>query len=1153
MNKSEELLERIKNLPADKQAKLFQQLDKDESQKIPRVTNSQFPARASYAQEGLWNVYEIEGQNDKYNMPSAYQLKNELDQRALERSFEYVVGRHESLRTSFAKEDGELFQTIHGTDSFSLNVYDLQDLSEEEQTKQTYDLIESVGAYHFDLESEPLFLASLVRLANDYHVLLICAHHIVFDGYSKAILLRELRACYEHYTRTGEIGEPTLSELPIQYSDFARWESEQEYLDQQVDYWARKLKDAPHLLNVGDKKRVNERESDGFSVPISLPSELANKVKTLGRNAGCSPFMTMLSTFAIALSRYSQQTEVLIGTPIESRRQQELSGMIGYFLNTTVMDIHIDETLNFADILQRVKDSCTEAYSKQEAPFNRVVEAVNPVRSLNVSPLFQAMFVFQVVGANELSLPGLEITQIDNEKVDIRDLDKAYSAVSQELSEDQFVEFKSHTKFDLYLTFIEEEDGSLGGWFTYNKNVMSQDYVRNFLINYVNFIESVVQQPKLALHRVLAMTQQDQVQFELLNNETELTPSIESTIHLEFERQARKVPDVDALIYNDERLTFSQVNQKANKLANYLRASGVLQGDVVGVAMSRCLESVIAPLAVLKAGGVYLSLDPKLPVSRLDSYLQSANVEMVICVSPDSQFSENSIHKENMIFLDELSNELEAYSSCDLELSTTFKQEAYLLYTSGSTGLPKGVIASHEATLNRLSWMWDEYPYSDDEVLCHKTTCSFVDAIAEVWGGLLRGRPLVIVSDEQAFDLYEFVNALKDHRVTRLTLVPSLLLSMLDHYPELGDSLPDLKFVVCSGEALREDLVRRFYEAFDGASLLNLYGSTEVAADATHYLVSADAEPGCSIPIGKPIKNCQTYVLDRYLNPCPVGVAGELYVGGTVVAMSYYGDPRLTAEKFVPNPFSSSGERLFRTNDQARLRRSGELDYLGRKDNQVKLRGFRIHLDEIQNQLNQHEAIKSSVVVLSEVGANGSESDGADDAVLVAYVIQEEVVDQPLTVDITRLYLRENLPDYMVPKHIEFILEFPLLENGKVDRKNLPTPDFSTLSAVAYVEPESDIEKQLAELWQRLLNVPRAGINDNFFDLGGHSIVAARVATEIRKIFDLDIQIQDIFNFLTIAELARYIDSLMLAQSLTNTVSGSTSSQDSSSEEVFEF
>jgi len=1130
MNKSEELLERIKHLPADKQAKLFRQLDKGQSQKIPSVTNSRLPARASYAQEGLWNVYEIEGKNDKYNMPSAYQLKNNLDQRALEKSFEYVVRRHESLRTSFTKEDGKLLQTVHSPDSFSLSVYDLSDLSEEEQTKQTYDLIESAGAYYFDLESEPLFLASLIRLANDYHVLLICAHHIVFDGYSKAILLNELRACYEHYTEKGELTEPMLPELPIQFSDFARWESEQEYLDQQVDYWAHKLKDAPHLLNFGDKKRVNERESDGFSVPISLPSELATKVKQLGRNAGCSPFMTMLSTFAIALSRYSQQNEVLIGTPIESRRQKELSGLIGYFLNTTVMDIHVDETLNFIEVLQLVKDSCTEAYSKQEAPFNRVVEAVNPVRSLNVSPLFQAMFVFQVAGANEFSLPGIEITQIDNEKIDIRDLDKVYSAVSQEFSEDQFVEFKSHTKFDLYLTFIEEPDGSFEGWFTYNKNAMSQDYVRNFLINYVNFIESVVQQSDIPLHRVSAMTQEDQMQFERLNSEAELTPLTENTIHHEFERQARKTPDACALIYNDEQMTFSQVNQKANQLANYLRTSGVLQGDIVAVAMSRCMESVIAPLAVLKAGGVYLSLDPKLPVSRLDKYLQSANVKTVTCVSPDLEFSENSIHKENMIL-----------------------QEAYLLYTSGSTGLPKGVIASHEATLNRLSWMWDEYPYSDSDVLCHKTTCSFVDAIAEVWGGLLRGRPLVIVSDEQAFDLYELVNALKDHRVTRLTLVPSLLLSMLDHYPELGDSLPDLKLVVCSGEALREDLVRRFYEAFDGASLLNLYGSTEVAADATHYLVSTDATPGCSIPIGRPIKNCQTHVLDRYMNSCPVGVAGELYVGGTVVAMSYYCDPRLTAEKFVPNPFSSSGERMFRTNDQARLRRSGELDYLGRKDNQVKLRGFRIHLDEIQNQLNQHDSIKSSVVVLSEVGVSGSESDGADNGVLIAYVIQEEVVDQPLTVDMARLYLRENLPDYMVPKHIEFIPEFPLLENGKVDRKNLPVPDFSKLSAAAYVEPQSDIEKQLAEVWQRLLNVPRAGINDNFFDLGGHSIVAARVSTEVRKMFDLDIQVQDIFNFLTIAELARYIDSLMLAQSLTNTVSGSTSSKDSSSEEVFEF
>jgi amino acid adenylation domain-containing protein len=1147
MDKREELLERIKHLPADKQAKLFKQLDSGDAQKIVPVADSPNLAPASYSQEGLWNVYEIEGKNDKYNMPSAYQLRNTLRVDFLTKSIKYVVARHDSLRTSFVKRDGELYQTVDPAGSFEVSFVDLQGLSEKEQKDKTYSLIENVGGHVFDLETGPLFLVSLIRIAEDYHVLVICAHHIVFDGYSKGVLLKEIRDCYEQLCN-GEGGSTQLSlpELPIQFSDFAHWEKRQDYLDEQVDFWANKLKDAPHLLSIGDKERANKQTSNGFSVPISLPVDLAAQLKSLGRKAGCSPYMTMLATFSIALSRYADQNEVLIGTPIENRRQQELSGLIGYFLNTTVMDIVVDEKLNFVDFLKTVKNTCTEAYSKQEAPFNLVVEAVNPVRSLTVSPLFQAMFVFQVAGASKFSLPGLEIAQIDNEKVDIRDLDKAYSDSGDGIQSGQFIEFKSHTKYDLYLTFIEESDGSLGGWLTYDRNLMSQDYIRNFLVNYVDFLESLVAHADQPLHAVPIANQGELPLLEQVNNNHTHVESV-NTIAGEFQRQVAETPDAIALMYQDASMTFKLLNARANQLAHYLVSHGVQCGAVVGVAMPRCPQSIIATLAVLKVGAAYLPLDPKLPTSRLDQYIASAGAKMVIGLSSDANASPLSLTVDKFIRMDEINTQLAKLSEDNLSITLSPQLAAYVLFTSGSTGQSKGVIASHAATLNRLAWTWRVNPYSDNDVLCHKTTCSFVDAVAEVWSGLLQGVPLVIIADDQVIDLYEFVKTLEERRVTRLTLVPSLLLSMLDHYPELGESLPDLKFVVCSGEALREDLSRRFYDAFTGAQLLNLYGSTEVAADATHYLVPAESEPGSLIPIGRPLSNCKVYVLDHYLNRCPVGVPGELFIGGDCVAMSYYGDPRLTAEKFIPDQFSNIGGRLFSSNDQVRLRRDGELDYLGRKDNQIKLRGFRIHLDEIQNQLNQHASIKSSVAVLNtdpEIVGKEAGSEG----VLIAYVIQEDLLDTPLDVDSVRMYLRETLPDYMVPKHIEFLPEFPLLENGKIDRQGLPAPDFSKLSRATHVEPKSETEKKVAEVWLRLLNVPQVGINDNFFDLGGHSVIATRVSNAIRELFNLDIQVRDVFNFLTVAELSQYIDSLALAQSLTDETNS-----ENLDEEVFEF
>lgn len=1127
MNRKQALVERINKLPEEKKAQLFAQLARtNENRGVPRRVNlDKYPV--SYGQLGLWNIFETEGPSSIYNMPSAYLLEDLDDVDALKKSILEVVNRHASLRTSFEVMDGEIYQKIHPADVVELGYVDLSKLDEDEKKEKLFEQVDKNSLHVFDLTRPPLFIASLVKLDENVFALCMNAHHIIFDGWSKGILLREISHYYRVYSNkldpdTGK-WENSLPEPELRYVDFSNWERSQDAIEKQVNYWVEKLRDASHLLNIGDRARPRQSSGAGRSIPIKIDSDLASDLLGLGKTCGASAYMTMLTTYAIMLSRYARQSRVLVGTPVNNRQQDAFRHIIGYFLNTSVMDLSVDESKTFVDLLESVKRSCLDTYANQNAPFNRIVEGINPPRVKGISPLFQAMFVFQVPGASDFSLLKTKISQIASDKINARQIEKLAEA-DEEVAEGELDSYDGQSKYDLYLTFIENsEDSSLGGWLTYNSDLFSPGFIKQFLVNYIKLIKEVVRKPRVLLADIT---------FNEANHaRTSELPAAYQTVKLEsisriFEKQTAASPDALALSSGAESYTFAELNVMANRVARYLASAGVAQGKTVGLGFPRGVDMIAGMLAVFKLGAAYVPLEPSLPAQRLKLYVDIAKPDVVL-ISDDFPLLPDG--GGYYIRLNSIREELNLLSGDDLSRKINIKNLAYILFTSGSTGQPKGVMATQEGVLNRLQWMWDTYPFNNGEVVCHKTTCGFVDSIAEIWGTLLAGIPLVIASQETVLDLFEFVELLRKSRVSRLTLVPSLLLSLLDHYPELGEIIPDLKLVVSSGEALDNDLVRRFVEALPQATLLNLYGSTEVAADATVYQVAGQRSQE-NIPIGRAIQNCEVHILDPYANPCPRGVTGEIHVSGIPVSLGYLNNPSLTAERFVPDHINGNGGRMFKTNDLGRLDQSGNILYLGRNDNQVKIRGFRMSLDEIKHVIRSHPAVKDGAVITNKSPAG--------DVQLVGFFVAEEECDQVPDQQALKEHLKAALPDYMIPRTIHLIDDIPTLSNGKLDLTRLPDPNTLSVEESRFEEARTETEKKLTQIWSEVLKVREISRTSNFFDLGGHSISVTNVVSRIRSEFNLLLPVEDVYSLLVLRELAEHIDMLLALEKLACTQSG---------------
>ncbi|RKH00097.1 non-ribosomal peptide synthetase [Corallococcus sp. CA053C] len=1040
----------------------------------------------SFAQQRLWFLEQLQPGNSDYNVPGALRLQGVLDVGALERSFQELVRRHEVLRTVLPSVEGEPRQSILAESTLRMLHVDLSGLNAAERQTEVERLAREEARAPFNLEQGPLLRVTLLKLGAQEHVLLLTMHHIVSDGWSLGVLVKEVTALYGAYA-AGK--ESPLSELPLQYADYSAWQRERlsgEVLDAQLGYWKTKLQGLPPALELPtDRPRPALRTSKGAQYGVKLDGALTRELKALSRKQGATLYMTLLAAFQTLLHRYTGQVDVAVGSPIANRTRVETEGLIGFFVNTLVMRGDLSGAPGFTELLGRVKGTTLEAYAHQEVPFEKLVEVLAPARDLARTALFQVMLVLQNAPA-----PSLELGAV---KLEMLTVDSGTS------------------KFDLTLSLVDGEE--LEGFLEYSTDLFEEETVARLMGNFRRLLEAIIAKPEQSIATLPLLSEEERQTLLVTWNATATARPVDQTIHELFEAQAARTPDAVALIQGPRRISYAELNRRANQVAHHLLRHGVGPDARVGLFIRRSPEVVITMLGVLKAGGAYVPLDPGYPVERLRFVASDARLSLVLAhgeretalVSPGATLQ----------WVDVDDAAVAAERGTNPGLNVPPDAAAYIIYTSGSTGTPKGVVGLHRGAVNRFRWMWALYPAGSDEVSALKTSSNFVDSVWETFGLMLQGVPSVILSEETVRSPRLLVEALEAERVTRIVLVPSLLSVLLKDEPQLAQRLSQLRYWTSSGEALPLELVRLCEEVLPGRKLLNLYGSSEVSADSTAVEVtSAQSVPG--VPIGRPIDNTQVYLLDARLQPVPLGVAGELYIGGAGLARGYLFRPDLTAERFIPDLYSGvPGARLYRTGDLCRYRRDGTLDYIGRVDRQVKLRGMRIELGEVESVLAQHPALRDAVVALHAATPGGPR--------LVAYTVAHQT-PAPTPAEL-RQYLGQQLPEYMVPSVFVALERLPLTPNGKVDRKALPAPTAEGLAvAEGYTAPRTAVEELLAGAWAEVLGLERVGVEDNFFALGGHSLLATQVMARVRKALGVELPLRALFETPTVATLARQVE-----------------------------
>ncbi len=1048
-----------------------------------RDTNK-FPL--SFAQQRLWFLEQLDPDSAVYNLPDSNYFKGPLNLAALERSLNEIVRRHEIMRTTFQTVAGEPVQVIAEPQPLELEVVDLTNLPPAERQGEAQRLANEAGLQPFDLTRAPLFRLQLLKLADTEHVLLLTMHHIISDGWSLGVWGRELSALYAAYS-AGQ--SSPLKELPIQYVDFAVWQREWlqgEVLEKQLSYWREQLGgDLPVLELPTDRPRPARQTFHGAVEGSDTSGESSRRLKEISREGGATLFMTLLAAFNVLLWRYSQQDEILVGTPIANRNRTETEDLIGFFVNTLVIRTRLKPGMSFRELLEQVRETTLGAFEHQDTPFEKLVEELQPERNVSHMPVFQVMFTLQDGG--EIQMAGLELSWMETES-DV-------------------------TKFDLSL-FASETDAGMYVWFEYNTDLFDGTTIARWLQHYQTLLEGIAANPDAKLAELPLLSKAERAQLWAWN-ETGSEYEREQCIQQLVEAQAARRPEAPAVVYGEERINYGELNRRANQLAHYLRGRGVGAEVRVGVLLERSVRWVVALLGILKAGGAYVPLDGDYPAARLRFMLDDAGVELVLTerrqveLVTDGEATEKA---REVVCLDESWELLEKQDDENPELVTSAENLAYVIYTSGSTGQPKGVEVIQGA-IKRLVSNTNYIRLRETDRVGQASNASFDAATFEIWGTLAHGEQVVVLTKETALSPAELKRQIAAQQISVMFLTTALFNQMAQSDP--GVFAP-LRYLLFGGEASDAQSVRRVLAGGKPEHLLHLYGPTESTTFTTWYEVTEVAAGARTIPIGRPISNTETWVLDQQGQVAPLGVVGELYVGGEGLARDYLGQPGLTAERFVPNPFSAEpGARLYRTGDLVRMLSDGNVEFLKRRDQQVKVRGFRIELGEIEAVLNQYWAISESVVVDREDLAGGTR--------LIAYLVPEEGVE-PTAAELYG-FLREKLPSYMLPSAFVTIAELPLTPNGKVNRRALPLPEEDVAQANAnFVAPRTPLEETLSEIWRETLRVPQVGVESNFFDLGGHSLLATRVISQIRERCGIELPLRVLFESPTVAALAGYIE-----------------------------
>jgi amino acid adenylation domain-containing protein len=1023
------------------------------------------------AQQRLLFLNQLDPQNTSYNVPWSIRITGDLNAEALERSLNEIVRRHEILRTTYDVVEGHSVQIVSPHQHVPLMKRDLREADDPE--REAFATAQEEAQSPLDLKNGPLLRTRLLQTGGAEYVLLISTHHIAFDGWSRRILVGELGKLYTAFSQ----GQPSpLRELPLQYADYAVWQRNflaGERLEKLVTYWRRELSDAPTTLDLPtDRPRPAVQSYRGASKSMVFPRSLWDEVNRASQQHGTTPFMTLLASFNVLLARYSGRDDILVGAVIANRNRAEVEGLIGLFANTLPLRTRLHGNPSFRELLGRVRETALGAYAHQEMPFERLVEELRPERSLSFNPLFQVVFSLQSAARRAFELSGLQLQPLGGV-------------------------VGGTSKFDLSFFALEGPDG-LSARIEYNTDLFDGETIDRMLQHYLRLLSLALAEPDVPLSKLQLLDEAERHRIIVDFNQTAVDYPADTLLHDFVMLQARRTPDATAVVCPGARITYRELNSRANQLAHFLIGRGAGPDALIGVYTRRSVEMLVGILGILKSGGAYVPLDPAYPKERIHSILDDSGARLVLTES--SLTDDLPAFSGERILLDTDWAMIAGEPANEPTTSVAPQNLAYVLFTSGSTGRPKGVAIEHHSAATFVRWAQQAFTQDELAGVLFSTSICFDLSVFEMFVPLSVGGKVVVV--ENALHLPSL--AFRDE-VTVVNTVPSAMTELI----RVNGVPASVTTLNLAGEALPEALVESIYGNTQVKRVYNLYGPTEDTTYSTYTLV----QRGATVTIGKPIANSQAYVLDSERQPVPIGVPGELYLAGAGLARGYYGRPDLTSDRFVPCPFSGPDARMYRTGDLARWLPDGNLDYLGRIDHQIKLRGFRIELGEIENVLLAHPAVEQAVVIARE--------DRPGDKRLAGYIVAKPGLDADGAT--LRTHLEQHLPGYMVPSALVGMKSLPMTENGKINRLALPAPDWSRLETPAATGPSDQLESILIKIWERVLGVSPIGIDDNFFDLGGHSLLAVRLLSEVEKIDGRCLPLATMFRSATVATQAKML------------------------------
>ncbi len=1054
----------------------------------------------SFAQERLWILDRLDPGNPVYCIPMAMRLRGPLDVDALHRTLTELVARHESLRTKIVSAGDQPMQVVEPAQPQMLTVVDLEHVEPAQREAEAVARAQREACKPFRLDEAPLFRALLLRFSASEHILVVVMHHIISDDWSMAVLFREVALLYKAFCA----GQPSpLGPLPVQYADYAVWQRQRlqgEPLQRLLDYWRERLRDVVPLDLPTDQSRGLQLELAGSTEEMQLPPALLAGLRELGRREGATLYMTLLAAFQVLLYRYSGQEDFTVGSPIAGRLGKETEGLVGFFVNTLVLRAELAGDPSFRSLLRRTRQTALDAFQHQELPFERLVDALNPEREGNRNPLFQVMFTLLSAPWPELTVAGLALSVIPLET--------------------------GTSMFELSFTMREQREG-LAISAEYRTGLFRAETIRRMLKHFQVLVEGIVAQPDLAVAQLPLLDEPERRQLLVGWNDTARDYPTGPCVHDFFHRQVEQTPEATALIDGPRQWSYRELDERANRLAHFLERRGVGPDHLVAVRLTRSAELIVAILGVLKAGGAYLPLEPELPAQRLQFTLEDSGADILL-----TQQALRGNLPEGLRHVICLDADWQEIAACPAEPPvgrTTGEHLAYVIYTSGSTGRPKGVMIEHRALVNYTQAAIEQYGITAADRVLQFAAASFDAHVEEVFPCLARGGTLVLRDDEM-LDCRTFLERCRQWQLTFVTLPTAFWHELTLAIAAEGLAVPEtLRLLVIGGEQAAPERVAAWFRCVGSrVRLLNTYGPTESTVVATAAELARGDGQEKRVPIGRPLGNVRAYVLDRCRQPVPIGVPGELHIGGASLARGYLHRPELTEERFLPEVFAAkAGARMYKTGDVVRWRSDGRLEFVGRTDQQVKIRGFRIEPGEVEQVLREHPALAGAAVVVR--------GRAAGDLQLAAYTVARP--DETVSPADLRQFLGQRLPKFMIPAAFVALDALPMTASGKLDRRALPEPDWSGQGAARegeFVAPRTAAEQQLAAIWSEVLHLERVGAQDNFFDLGGHSLLAVQVVSRINRELNLSIPLRDLFEAPTLAALAQRVEAARQAGSRAN-------------------